>query len=403
MILRKLAQCYIKPGYILGIGVFFGNSKAKKKHRKLITQSHPSLPRWQAISIYILLSISWYFVVFLIHLVSFIRSSKNLNHVKSNDSSRLNIVKNLLYSGLWLGVSPYNFLALKLTETPRNEWENFIFIEEANTWHTHLNRNNCDDHKFQHDLHLLTNKKEFSDHLLSLNIPAVETIAAYDKESKLSETDIHSLCSSHDGGIFIKPNALNAMLGCFEVTSKRIKKNKSPESIHIWGKTLEGDFIEKRTTQESLSIIDKTQITTDIIVQPLLENHDDLLKYQLVSKSEILITFRIITRIDLPSRSVKILSAHMEYPKEKRALQIWEIESIHTESGKIKCKKGFILPYWAQIKSHLMLAHEELESIKTIAWDVCITSKGVKIIEGNFGWNVIEQQKINNKGILQIV
>jgi len=44
-----------------------------------------------------------------------------------------------------------------------------------------------------------------------------------------------------------------------------------------------------------------------------------------------------------------------------------------------------------------------LESIKTIAWDVCVSNKGVKIIEGNFGWNVIAMQHIHREAILTVL
>jgi len=106
MFLRKLIQCYLQPGYILGIGVFFGNSKAKKQHRKLITEAHPSLPRWQAASIHLLLSLSWYLVVFWLHLATFISEKENIKYLKTSNFNSLNTIKNVLFSGLWLGVSP---------------------------------------------------------------------------------------------------------------------------------------------------------------------------------------------------------------------------------------------------------------------------------------------------------
>ncbi len=334
------------------------------------------------------------------HLAFFLSKKENIKHLKPNNSSGLISIKNLLYSGLWLGISPYNFIALNLVQIPFNEWKNFIFIEEANSWHTHLNRNDCSDDKFKRDLNTLTDKKKFSEYLLKLNIPAIETIGNYDRGSKLSANDIHSLCSIHDG-VFIKPNSLNAMRGCFQVNIKGIEKNKNNRSIAIWGRNLHGEFINKRTTIESMEVIQKTQQSTNIIIQPLLKNNDYLTKHILDAKWESLITFRIISKFDLQSLSTKILSASIEYPKEKKPLRSWGIEIIDIESG--LTQDNITIPSWLEIKSYVNLAHKDFKSIKTIAWDVCLHKEKVKIIEGNFGWGVIEQQKTTFKGILSSI
>ena len=60
---------------------------------------------------------------------------------------------------------------------------------------------------------------------------------------------------------------------------------------------------------------------------------------------------------------------------------------------------NFKIPYWSELKEITMNAQKAFYHIKSIGWDVAISSKGPVIIEGNTSWGTTGLQAANG-GIL---
>ena len=50
--------------------------------------------------------------------------------------------------------------------------------------------------------------------------------------------------------------------------------------------------------------------------------------------------------------------------------------------------EGFQIPYWTEVRELVKRVHEQLPDIKSIGWDVAITSDGPVLIEGNDNWEM---------------
>jgi len=393
---KKIIQYLLNPGYVLGIGVFFENTLSKRKHRQLIQQSHPNIPRWQAMLFYIFCFASWYLVIFWCHLVIFSLKKHPLIN-KPSTTNTLETIRGILYCGLWIGVSPLNFYVFKLANTPKDKWWNHIFIEESLTWHNQLNRNQSNDETFQKDKKALNNKNIFAERLTKKNIPCVQTLFHLPKGSQIKNSLFSEFHQFHKN-IFIKPIDKNAMRGCF-----KLRHDSEQESITFAGNTLLGKFVETNDEQEMIAIIQKMNNETDLLIQPLLLNSKELTQHFDNKNIEHLITLRLVSIYNPKNQNVRLIYACLELPKESHRGIQWEIKPINIETGAINTIENCHIPDWQKLKSSIQSAHQEFVSIKTIAWDVCLSSEGIKIIEGNFGWNIIEQQNIHSNQALDFI
>jgi len=411
MLLKKLIKYFIQPGYTLGVGVFFGSSNAKKQHRKLIRYSHPNLPRYQAQTAFILISLSWYLVFFWIHLISFSLKKGHVKPIKSNDNNLLNTIKNILYLGLWIGVSPYNLYTLNLGNVQQKKWWNYIFLEEAVTWYTHLNytnrhRANTHQKSVSRDVNNLNNKNEFNLILRQQNLPCIDTLSVLKKNELISPEKFNSLIEEHQG-LFIKPISKNGMRGCVSIT-----QCKSVNTIQATGKKLNGEYIALENKPKILSFINSIQKNSEILVQPLLINRADISSTIKQTYPEAdthkLITIRVITHLETNNTSEpsKVIFAILETPmKRQKDVSSFELNKIDLESGYIELTntKQKRLPEWQEVKMLAEKAHLLFPEIQTIGWDVSLTEKGIKILEGNFGWNAIVIQHIHNTPMLEFL
>lgn len=54
--------------------------------------------------------------------------------------------------------------------------------------------------------------------------------------------------------------------------------------------------------------------------------------------------------------------------------------------------EGYQLPFWEETKKLVTKAHEQLKDIKSIGWDIAITSRGPVLLEGNDNWEICGPQ-----------
>ena len=144
-----------------------------------------------------------------------------------------------------------------------------------------------------------------------------------------------------------------------------------------------------------------------MIIQPYLQNTPI---WQNLSQSTELITLRVITH--LYQGAFTISAALIEIPIDDTS-RYYDIIPVDPLSGsvqdqvfgpaghkpnerqqsllaKIADKK---LPNWEKLHSVVEQAHALCPNVRTVGWDLAITSDGPIIIEGNLGWDTITLSK----------
>jgi hypothetical protein len=54
--------------------------------------------------------------------------------------------------------------------------------------------------------------------------------------------------------------------------------------------------------------------------------------------------------------------------------------------------EDYEIPYWNEIQDTVKMAHQLFYGLHSIGWDICITEKGILLIEGNDNWDTIDAQ-----------
>ena len=308
--LRKALHHLLNPGCTYGIGILVDQTVSGQWHRKSIAKLHPNLPRYFWIFIYTITVFLWYLAIFWLHFGLFFLQKASWVYIKKHNRSFFSIIVDILYSGLWLGVSPMNLLLLNLSEQPRKEWIKFIFYEQRLSWYTHYNRHPTTDDQFQQDFDFLTDKKEFALLLKKHELPAIPTLAFLNKGNySTNETSKQLFAQSDLSHFFIKPISENTMRGCME-----IHQDKKTQSYSAVGTTLDSRRLSLYSEQSIAEAIRQIRTKTAILVQPLLQNASYL---KAIFNQEKLITLRIITKLDQPENGdFSVLFAFFEIPDQ---------------------------------------------------------------------------------------
>ena len=59
------------------------------------------------------------------------------------------------------------------------------------------------------------------------------------------------------------------------------------------------------------------------------------------------------------------------------------------------------IPQWSEIIELAIKAHQSIGDIRTVAWDLCVTSEGATLIEGNTSWGIVSIQVETETPILR--
>ena len=68
------------------------------------------------------------------------------------------------------------------------------------------------------------------------------------------------------------------------------------------------------------------------------------------------------------------------------------MSATHPDTGVVF--EGRVVPFWDEVKSLVVRAHQLVPEIKTIGWDVAITPDGPVLVEGNDNWEISGPQDI---------
>lgn len=398
--LKKLLYAILNPQCLRGVGIFFNSSKSAHWHRKLAFNIHPKLSRFQWYAILLASVLCWYLCIFWIqftHSIFITFQQKKLTP---------KTIPNLLYLGLWIGASPYNYFFLNLYDEKIKIFSSYIFIEEQLSWYMIFNqKKGVKSQERQKDLSSLQDKQAFSDLLLDKGFPAIPSIETFStsltNQPHAIEKNIDKLI---EAGVdfFIKPRFGNALRGCLWVTV-----NQSTQECTAFGFTMSKKNIQLKNKKslveyisESLEFLANAKNSIgnkqSLLVQKQYKSN---IQIQNALNTTLPISLRLITfRQKQFSEKIQLLYAFIEKSQTTHNNMNWQTYNIDITSGRFINHQ---IEEWSSIVESITKAHSIFPSINSIAWDAILSETGLKIIEGNYGWETIEPQRLSRKPILK--
>ena len=397
---KKLLYAQLNPQCLRGIGIYLGTSTAHHWHRKLAHIVHPNLHRAQWIIVLFTSTILWYSIIFWFQLVYVLLFNNSKKHITFKQ------IGDLLYLGLWLGASPHNYFTLDLKNTQKPEWIYYIFLEEQLVWYTFFNQSRLKKDALKNDIAVLQDKLAFSNYLLSEELPAIPNLEIFTQDiiqnPEALKKSINQLIH-HSEDFFIKPQFSNAMRGCLWVAV-----NQQSQECTAIGYDIDKQLCQIHNKRELIDFITKSLKNLSKRVDIPDDKKNLLIQKSYVSSNQInnilntsqAVSLRLITcRQNKNPEMIVLTYAFIEKSMSiKNGKMIWETYNINTQTGKLINQK---INGWETITERILAAHSLFQSVKTIAWDVILTEQGLKIIEGNFGWDVISAQRVSNTPTLK--
>ncbi len=392
---RTLTILFLRPKCLLGPAVWLSNSESARIHRRVCLSCQPSLGRTSTWLLFVSKVLLWYtFLVWVSLFKTILISQKSPFRALDERKSKrhFSIWKKLgswVYLGLWLGAKPQSYFSLKLYANKRESWLDYAFPQEQSNWHASLG---FDDESMVRAT--LADKLATEQRLRKANIPCVITTNTLISGSLINENVVFV-----ELDLFIKPNSYQGMRGCARLTFS----DKSTD-YHLSGYDLEMNRISIYGKENIASHLQILASSTDLLVQVMLFDHDQLTRY---SDPRDISTLRIITCNN--SGSIRVAHAMLEVAKKHDFY--WDSYRVDVGTGalvitpdldnKAQFRKGFCIPHWDQVCQNVRAGHQVLGRITTISWDVCVSPNGPVIIEGNSGWGLAAPQAASQSPLLR--
>ena len=386
-------------GSLLGPAIWLSNSEVARVHRNVCLKCHPSLGRLQARAVFICKISLWYFFLVWVHLVRALLLSRKITreeHSKSENNTFLLSLIPLIYLGFWLGVRPQAYFSLKLHQKPRHLWLSYVFPQEQPSWHQ-IHGYNLE----QQIRTVLADKNQTEARLTGAQINCVQTLKMFKRNSHLDGNHIFTRQN-----YFIKPNKLNAMRGCV-----RLEYKHQSAIYTLTGYDLSRQKVSIQGQKDIATFLELLLNNTDLLIQPLLLDHPSMQPFKPPHANypqlNDITTVRVITCYY--NYSVSLVNALLEV--DQGASKGWVSYGIDIKTGKVNNSPPFnnaednrllnkTIPFWQEIERISCSAHQCLGQIKTVSWDICISTNGPIIIEGNSGWGVIAPQLVCSQPLL---
>lgn len=352
-------------------------------HRSVILDTLAKRPELAWVFIWQCMTWSLYWHWFLMY-----KASKHYHHQASNDGvTRYLQVVGLLRAGLGQGISAFDFYHFKLYQYPPHRWWEYVFDFQLPYFH----------HSFQSaticatSRDFLTNKHTFYSRLAAVNGQAVPSLA------HIALTDIWPIDEwlNQSAKVFIKPVAASRSQGCVILSSAQ-----------DWVFEFAGQIY---CASEGLASLKLALPMGDYVVQPLLENHPQMLGWQ---RSDSTITLRVISCMD--QGLCRLIVANLELNDE--GSKRWRVFAIDVDNGGLVldaeyCKQclGLVeaqhltIPFWSELQAEIMLAHSLCADVHTVGWDAVITPQGPRLLEGNLNWGVNPLQAARQAPLLPVL
>jgi hypothetical protein len=193
---------------------------------------------------------------------------------------------------------------------------------------------------------------------------------------------------------FLKPESGSRSIGAYQL---KLDSNGDPILHHFSGSAKSGG--------EAVDLIDRQLQEQNCLLQPCYFNHPGF--DELDCGTDEVIVLRIITRrID---HVVEPYCSYLEIPVATAGVKKgYLFVQVNTEDGAVIAQsldlsvrhwsslvsefkmrlEGFMVPQWDECLANNILAHRQINALKTVAWDNVITAEGALILEGNSNWAV---------------
>lgn len=319
-----------------------------------------------------------------------------------------------VYARTSFGLGAKLFSLYSLAEVPRRTWPEYLVNEPLKVRYAAITpkeaRRVADD------------KIKFFEHCQQHAIPTAHIIALITRSAPGDSTIPHVL-SAQDlarvltpGAYFVKPSNGSHGQGTFSLSV-------TSSGIH-WSGGNSGSFDDLARYCEA-----ELQSTGTLIVQPKLSNHHLISN---ITQAKGLSTVRVVTvrqagRIEVIAGAFRLvvgesdvdnfshgasgnLLAGVDVATGKTITSIgsrsksWPIMkdvAVHPASGAPIV--GVQLPYWPEVLALVTQAHESIDNLHTVGWDVGILENGPVIVEANWRYDIDLMQVAYKKGFRKLL
>ena len=297
-------------------------------------------------------------------------------------------------------IPPSEYYRMQLHRWPRSSWLEFAFDFQSAAWHSAFSGS-----KSASQQAIINDKLAFEELLNANNLRSITTLRAVAAGESITTKELQVLPDE----VFFKPRVGNLSRGCFVVRRTSKAKQNNLQIVWFKGKITNHD--------QTLDVLNKIIGNYDYLMQPLLKNHPD---FALLFNTDELVTIRLVT-VKADAESVA-MSALIEIPIVDQPAYYWNM-LIDVDSGAFmkplnfpgqdnEFNKGYrklaahaqgkACPYWEDIKKLCADAHELLDQLFTIGWDVALSTDGPVIVEGNGNWSLAANQVLQQKPMLKL-
>lgn len=374
--LRKVPHAIFSWRYCLP-----GQPAYVKAHRKVFLNTWPSKPRswWVLVAVYSYLL--WFayqgwrqvWVAWSKHSSALLRSSQ---------ISKFRQLGDLLSLAFLQTTPPFYYYLFRLNRYPARQWLRFVYSHELPHWHLTfspaISGQSAD---------LMSDKDAFAKAMSKCRIPAIDGVLVKPGEP-LEMAQVFQRRS-----LFFKPQRGSQKQGCMVLHYDAAADEYGLEAQE--GRLTAPDKI--------LACLRDIVDSTPYLIQPLLENHPQLLE---AVPCEQLLTFRVVTicQQEVP----KVVSCLLEWSEEPHAKVVYPItfnvtsghlslvpipnlqDNAHQVVQPILLRDS--LPIGRELAQTAEAAHQAFPDIFAIGWDLVWTPSGVHVLEGNINWGVDAHQ-----------
>ena len=321
----------------------------------------------------------------------------------------------LLKARVKYDLGPFHYSFFRLTDTPENEWGNYI--REKHFARLLEHKNSDEIRRF------MKNKALFYQHCLDHGLPTPPVICMIRRlESPLSSGAIPCIdnleqwkraMESAPRELFVKPIDGSFGLGAFII------------------RQLAQDFtFGPAGTQGAVEdlyryVLDSLKNETALLVQPRVRPHPKLLE---ISSANGLATARVVTA--MVENKARVLCACAKLPVGtnitdnfshgssgnlvvaidtdtgtlsegwRSARHDWPVmrsTNVHPDTG--HQIRGAVFPLWPEVLALALKAQTSLPSAATVGWDITATDNGVTLLEANGHYNIDILQVAHQRGV----
>lgn len=362
----------LHPSCLLGPKIWLSQQRNTAFHRKLFVQAWPNRARWQWFTLLAANGLLWYLVL---GWWSIYKAFKAIPHDRNNwDLTAFGLFINLVYLVFWIGAPAGDFFAFGLNRVNRHSWLDFVYSSEELSWQRVFS---CPGNA--PSASLLNDKLQFEQYLRANAVPGTNTLCVIDRNS--SPGEIESLPERLP--VFLKPRSANSMRGCMHMHSE------NDETV-LQGKSLDGHWVRETDRDRITALISAMAERQPLLVQSVLENSGIMSAYAGTAE---LVTLRLIT--GYRDNEAVLAYGILEIPEQKPGS--WDLQVLNRSGESVLL--GPVPDFFGALNAVKYL-HREMNDIKTIAWDLCLTEAGWTVLEGNTGWGLVRPQSISGIPLL---